>query len=543
METWPPTQRAMHAARMSVGLGALAGAFELVSISTSSRQPLGSVDVLVLGSVMVTVMALFSVTLAIVTAWVHRPLQGADAAKAMALHLGLVGGGLAAWYLWLGAVDILAREQPIGAAAMAVMPFGFVGVVYYNARYLLRRVQAGHHAPVPWSVTSAAITLVIVVGCALVYPYRDTGGGYALEGDRSAVVITVDGLRHDALAMSSFQRVGQGGVLFRNAVTPTPQSGPANATVWTGLHPLRHQHLAPGTKLHRGHRTVAEVVAKEGYATAGFVSDRAVGAAMDFSQGFGLFDDDLSPWVAGLGHFRLARVAVTQWPRLMRDRREAGRTVDRFLPWLASHSDTPFLAWLHLADPAHAQPGSYAEAADEVDRAINRVLDALEALGLREDTVLVLAGTFGAGTVERPAPNLFEQGVRVPLALSLPGIEVRVPEVDAQVRLMDIAPTLLEALAFDESKTSEGVALGVYGEGGRTATMWCSLVAVDAGRIQFGMRNSGVKLIDADGAIVMYDVSADPDETTDLSKEQPAVLERAMQLLATERAALDRLLE
>ena len=67
------------------------------------------------------------------------------------------------------------------------------------------------------------------------------------------------------------------GLAFDNVVSPVPMTGPAQAALMTGRHPVRAGVMEPTDRLLRGYLTVAEVFGKEGYATGGFVSSPASG--------------------------------------------------------------------------------------------------------------------------------------------------------------------------------------------------------------------------------------------------------------------------
>ncbi|MFB6219537.1 MAG: sulfatase [Halobacteriaceae archaeon] len=99
----------------------------------------------------------------------------------------------------------------------------------------------------------------------------------------------------------------------------------------------------------------------------------------------------------------------------------------------------------------------YFAAVTAMDRNLGRVLDRLEAMGVREDTLVVFTsdngfscghhGFWGKGNGTFPL-NMYENSVRVPFVASHPG---RIPEgaaTDAMVAAHDFAPTLLDYLGL-----------------------------------------------------------------------------------------------
>jgi Sulfatase len=99
--------------------------------------------------------------------------------------------------------------------------------------------------------------------------------------------------------------------------------------------------------------------------------------------------------------------------------------VDRLLPWLTAHKDGPFFVSLELDD------GSIRRLDDEIGRLVER----LQAEGLSERTLIVLAGE----RADEPAgaPRL------VPLILRGPGVAQRGVRVAGPVDAIDVVPTVL----------------------------------------------------------------------------------------------------
>jgi len=98
-----------------------------------------------------------------------------------------------------------------------------------------------------------------------------------------------------------------------------------------------------------------------------------------------------------------------------------------------------------------------------VDDGLGQILDALEGLGLAEDTIVVYCadhGDFmGEHGMQCKGGALYDCLTRVPLALSWPG---RVPEGlrdDSMVSLIDVVPTLLELQGMAVPDTMHGAAL------------------------------------------------------------------------------------
>lgn len=82
-----------------------------------------------------------------------------------------------------------------------------------------------------------------------------------------------------------------------------------------------------------------------------------------------------------------------------------------------------------------------------MDEQLGRLLDTLERLGLRDNTIVVFMSDHGYNLGEHNVwqkTNLWEESVRVPLIISAPGMRNAGARTDAVVELLDLYPTLAE---------------------------------------------------------------------------------------------------
>jgi arylsulfatase A-like enzyme len=94
-----------------------------------------------------------------------------------------------------------------------------------------------------------------------------------------------------------------------------------------------------------------------------------------------------------------------------------------------------------------------------MDAQLGRMLDELDRLGLRENTLVVLWGDHGYHLGENGVfteMTNFEFGTRVPLIVSLPGMKTVGQRSRALVELVDLYPTLAELCALPLPKHLEG---------------------------------------------------------------------------------------
>ncbi|MBN2799497.1 MAG: sulfatase [Deltaproteobacteria bacterium] len=592
MITWSGPQRLAYGVWISLGLGLVAGALETVWLATSTRLPLGFSQFLALGAVDVGAMGLVAVVLGALWGPVALLAWGRDRPSGgLSHHLAGVGTLLVGFYLWPMAWARLGEGLTTPAAILALMPLPFYGVVYFNARYWLRRVELEAAGRVPWNAAALAGAGAVVLIAAASFSARFTGGG-GLEGDPSVLLITVDTLRRDhvgaygvpgAPATPAMDRLAAEGVRFDDAVTPMPETTPAHASIFTGLHPLRHRVISNGHHLAPPYRTLAEVLGDEGWATGAFVSSVAVAEPTGLGQGFLTFDDGFLPWVPGANRIRVLSLGLRAWlvlgdpastPWLYE--RPGQRTVEASARWLHTHADRPFFAWIHLFEP-HAPyerhgalegtgvdhrgrmsagtedwtPEEAAELREQyreevayTDSLVGQLLAALEEEGVADNTLVVLVADHGEMLGEHGMSfhhqGLYDPAVRIPLLMRLPQGREAGRVVDTQVSLVDLAPTVLDLLGLDALKKIDGSRLSGFITGEATHTMWTTLIGrsgrsfAQGGLV--GMRTHELKYFRdlRTGEEQLYRWTSDPDELEDVSATWPEVVEQARGMIADE---------
>lgn len=554
MRDFTVIQRWLHGVKLCAGLGLLAGGFEALAMALNLALPLSLTGFAVTGGSAMLAMAALAMLFAMITGPMHFGLKSMSTYRSMALHMGLVTILIVGFYLWQGSAELVRRQNPIGAAAMALMPIGFGGVAYYNARFWLKKKQIGAKTKLGFLPVATLAGLVLVAAGTGIRHRRDTGGAFALENDPNVVFILVDGLRWDHVGhlggkteTPRIDKLSRQGVTFANAVTPAPEGGPSLATALTGLHPLRHERITNDHPLHPGARTFAEVVKNEGWATGGFASSSVGSAETGAARGMRSYDDAFGPGPVGLTEVNLLGWLARQFAP--RTHRTDAETVDRFQAWYAKHSVVPHFAVIQLSGPDRATDSAetYVAAVRAVDVEVGRIFDLIEDADEDADTLVVFAGLGGVLLGEHesshPREGLWDELVRVPLVVRNIKLNKEVDRVEAQVRMMDLTPTALAFAKLDQTDETEGIELLGFVAGTRTHTVWCSMVGRDRHGAMLGLRNNGIKYLSrVDGGDErLYEVTTDPTESTDLSTEQPATLEQARRLVSGERSALKRI--
>ncbi len=412
-----------------------------------------------------------------------------------------------------------------------------------------------------------AFAAVLGVAFAACDERRETARAPARLTD--LVVVTLDTVRADHLgaygyareSSPHFDRLAASGALFETVYAPMGATCPSHATLFTGRAPARHGVVRNGFALAEAEQTLAEILRAHGYRTAAFVSSYPLKAKFGLAQGFDTYDDDFTGGRAS--------VPLQQWEgeavEGIFDRRGES-TVDRALAWLAAHrTQQPLFLWVHLFDP-HAPYDPPDPAARRLadglagerermralydgeirytDAQLGRLLAVFDAE--RRDALVVVASDHGEGLWDHGWQKhnrfLYDEEVRVALALRWPGDVPAGVRVEQPAHLGDLVPTLLGMLGIPAPEGGEGWDLGPFVRGEREPVrdraLWLERPYYREGRPHFGERGRGLgvrvgawKWIEAaeDGRRELYDLARDPRETRNLAEEEP---ERAAALSA-----------
>ncbi len=169
------------------------------------------------------------------------------------------------------------------------------------------------------------------------------------------------------------------------------------------------------------------------------------------------------------------------------------RLGDEAVAFIRAHKDEPFhlSLWPYQVHTPIKAPkelvtknggNKYAAMVESLDAAVGKVIDALEATGTRENTLLVFYSDNGGW---KPTPwlhdkkgSLLEGGIRVPMAVSWPGVVKAGTSCGTPVTSMDFFPTFVHAAGGSTEGISrlEGVDLKPLFQGaeslGRDALYW-----------------------------------------------------------------------
>jgi len=345
----------------------------------------------------------------------------------------------------------------------------------------------------------------------------------------NVLLITLDTTRADHLGCyghkpaktPNLDRLAREGIRFARVYCPAPLTLPSHASIMTGLYPVTHGVRNNGHDLPSGIMTLAEILKGRGYSTAAFVSSFSVDSRFGLDRGFDVYNDT----------FRSELPFKTQ-----NAERRAEETFARFSRWLENNGKNRFFGWVHYYDPhlPYDPPSPYKEEFDGdpydgeiayMDQYVGAVLERLKEKGILKRTIIVIAGDHGEGLGDKVEIGhgifLYEETLRVPLILYNPAVFARSQVIESQVRLVDVAPTILEIIGLKNE---------VAGMTGQSLVAWLrgksrkdldSLVETFYTRENFGWSEL-VGLVSGRWKYIqsrrpeLYDVKNDPREREDL---------------------------
>jgi arylsulfatase A-like enzyme len=194
--------------------------------------------------------------------------------------------------------------------------------------------------------------------------------------------------------------------------------------------------------------------------------------------------------------------------------------VPRFAGYLHWQLPEPRLAWLERERQWRPLVRAYLACVSFVDNEVGRVLEALDAAGRREDTVVVLWSDHGFHLGEKQITGkntLWERSTRVPLIFAGPGV-ANGGRCAAPAELLDLYPTLVELCGLAANDKIEGRSLAPqlkYAAAPRGAP-----AITTHGPKNHAVRSESFRYIRyADGSEELYDLRADPNEWTNLARD------------------------
>jgi choline-sulfatase len=357
------------------------------------------------------------------------------------------------------------------------------------------------------------------------------------EGPPSILLVTLDTTRADRIGAYGYgdgqtphvDRLAREGVLFEQAIAPTPITLPSHVSILTGVGPSEHGvrdnaffSLSPDALL------VSEVLLRRGWRTAAFVGSYILAPQFGLAQGFERYG------------------APLEGDSLVRSDRSANLVTGEAIDWLSRLSpDERFFLWVHFYDPhapLHPPPPWNTRLKDPYDAEIafcddqlGRLLEAIAAKGLDRNLLTVVTADHGEALGEHHEAThgvlLYQSTMHVPLIFHGPLLgSARGTRVARRVSTMDLPATLLHlagipADALPASRSAPLLEPGRLPDAASSPQPIYleSLLPFHSlhWRALRGLVSDDYKLIEGSQP-ELYQLDDDPGERSDLAEREPA---------------------
>jgi arylsulfatase A-like enzyme len=330
---------------------------------------------------------------------------------------------------------------------------------------------------------------------------------------QGVILVWADTVRRDHLSAYGYsrrttpflERLAREGARFDGCVSQATWTKVATPSLLASLYPASHGVTDFTHRLPAGFTTIAEVFRGAGFATISMSSILFTGQFSNLHQGFEELHEDMS--LPDRSSSKSARIYV-----------------DRLLPWLESHRELPFFAFLHVSDAhdpyqpyapydtmwndpagkaqhereqrdvrkAIAEPllkgfgmptraelvaagfdadayvdydrGWYDGSIRAMDAELARLFERLRALGLDRKTLVVFVGDHGEEFLDHGrtfhGQSTYGELANVPLIVWQPGVVPAGTVVAETVETIDVMPTILESLGLEVPREAQGRSFG-----------------------------------------------------------------------------------
>ncbi len=250
------------------------------------------------------------------------------------------------------------------------------------------------------------------------------------------------------------------------------------------------------------------------------------------------------PFVAPKKYWDLYDPAVFKLPELQ----QAPEGAPEFAPgsWgeLRQYKNVPEKGPLPQEQALHLIHGYHA-ATSYMDAQLGRVLDALDASGLSDNTIIVFWGDHGWHLGDHGMwckHTNYEQAAHIPVIIAAPGVTGG-QRTRALIESCDIYPTLAEISGISAPEQGDGRSFASVLKNPDSSTRDHAIHVYPrgAGRIGRAIRTQRHRLVEwkkpddapESAVLELYDYETDPAETKNLAASQPEVVARLRKLLAT----------
>jgi arylsulfatase A-like enzyme len=319
------------------------------------------------------------------------------------------------------------------------------------------------------------------------------------------VLVSIDTLRPERLGVygnapdvsPAIDALAARGVVFDQALAPTPWTLPSHMSMLTGLDPIAHGVTSERRALSSDVATLAERLRAHGYRTAAFTDAGFLHRRFGFDQGFELYEDErpkrgkggfasLLPgalrWMSARGEedyfvflhsFDVHASYASTDPDVLRDFRRRP-TPDGPLDALLGTTRHLYLMrrmGIQRYGRLSQLLNDYDAGVRVADRGVEEIVELLERTGRFDDALVVVTSDHGESFLDHGpfvghGLGLTDDELGIPLIVKLPAGEAAGTRWGALVDLLDLAPTLQDVAGLPADPALPGESLRSLVRGG-----------------------------------------------------------------------------
>lgn len=386
------------------------------------------------------------------------------------------------------------------------------------------------------------------------------------------ILVSIDTLRADRLGCYGYSRntspnldeLAKDSVLFKNVYAQSPWTLPSHVSILYSLNSASHQVYYHYQKIDESLPSLASYLRKSGFITYAFTGGGNVSSTHGFSNGFDWYGEPIR------GMHR----------HLLPD--EAGKLFEYTSGWLKKNKDKQFFLFLHtyqthgpydcpspwdkafldekakwerlnLRKYLETKGNSHSFTQDEIQNIIGLydgevkytdevllkpLISLLKELGIYKNTLLIITSDHGEEFADHSGwehgHTLYDELLRVPLIIKFPGSQFKGKEVNIICRTIDIMPTILESASVKfkknhlDGKSLRNLILKKEVKDRNFVSDLAHKEISDPCPSLIATNNNKHKLILAKTSegtknIELYDLSRDPNETTNILRKESKV--------------------
>jgi arylsulfatase A-like enzyme len=358
----------------------------------------------------------------------------------------------------------------------------------------------------------------------------------------NVLLYLIDALRADHLEAYGYHRetaptiaaLARQGVRFERFYAQDTWTKPSVSSLLAGVPQLVHGAQHYGETVPGALTLLPELLRAHGYATGAVTENNHVGPITRLERGLSRLDtaqfEPHKTWFMPVNTFELVK------------------------GFLEEHTDRPFFLYVHTIEPhepyfpPEPYAGRFVPEGEEpspidlydgeiarADAKLAQVLVVVRELGLEDDTLLLVISDHGEAFGEHEGMTghggkPYNELIHIPLVAHCPSLVPGGSVVEHPTQLLDLAPTICDVVGIDPPEQFQGTSLWPLIMGARDVHFpERTIFSVGRGTLSAVRGSSKLMAEPGTGTVKnprLYDLAADPGETTDLAGEQRRTAKR-----------------